>query len=166
MFEKDTEKFLEKAIHNQQLYISEAIREELQKCCYDHERLGFLGFENYASSFERQVERLEQEHPEWFPDLSGDIPFNGVKDPVLRASKYLESLQKRTKVISEKLIGSKSEDQPSLIEDMEITLSAVKTSLNESNRLLSSLLSNRVIAIGSGLLIIGVLIGYILAKWL
>ena len=89
MFEKDTEKFLEEAVHNQQLYISEAIREELQKCCYDHERLGFLGFENYASSFEGQVERLEQEDPEWFPDLSGDIPINGVKDPVLRASKCL-----------------------------------------------------------------------------
>ena len=161
LFEKDTDKFLEEAVHNQTLYINEVVREELRKCCYDHER-----WEIYANSFKGQVERLEQEHPEWFPNLSGDIPFNAVKDPVLRASKYFESLEKQTKIISRKLIESESEDQPSLIDDMKITLSDVKTSLNEANRLLSSLLSKGVIAIGSGLLIIGVLIGFILTKWL
>ena len=163
LFEKDNDKFLDGALYNPKLYINETVREELRQCCWDykHPHYGL----DYPNTFRKQVERFVQEHPDWFTDYDGDIPFNEVKDPILRTNKQIEYLQKRIKTISQKLIGSESEDQPSLIEDMKTKIDEVKITLTNSNQFLSEQLS-KLMAIRWGWLIIGLLIGYILAKQL
>ena len=132
LFEKDNDKFLDAALYNPKLYMNEAVREELRQCCWDykhpHHEL------DYPNTFRRQVERFTQEHPEWFADYDGDIPFNEIKDPILRTNKHIEFLQKRVKIISQKLIGSESEDQPSLIDEMKTKIDEVKITLIDSNR--------------------------------
>ena len=138
LFEKDNNKFLDVAIYNTNLYMNEDVREELRQCCSDYE----AQYENlYPESFDAQVKRLTKEHPEWFPDFEGDIPFDEVEDPLLRANKRLEYLQQQTKMLSQKLIGSESEDQPSLIDDMKTAINDVKSDLSESNQHLSEQLS-------------------------
>ncbi len=156
LFEKDNDKFLDGALYNPELYINKAVREELDRCCWDykhpHHEL------DYPNAFRWQVERFTQEHPEWFADEDGDVPFNEIEDPILRANRQLEFLQKKVKIIFQKLIGSESENETSLIGE-------VKTTLSESNQFFSEKLS-KLMAIRWGWLIIGLLIGYILAKQL
>ena len=163
LFERDNDKFLDAALYNSKLYMNEAVREELRQCCWDykhpHHEL------DYPNAFRRQVERFTQEHPEWFADYDGDIPFNEIKDPILRTSKQIEFLQRRVKTISHKLIESESEDQPSLIDEMKAKMDEVKITLINSNQFFSEQLS-KLTAIRWGWLIIGLLIGYILAKQL
>ena len=167
LFEKDNNKFLNVAIYNTTLYMNEDVREELRQCCSDYE----AQYENlYPESFDAQVERLTKEHPEWFPDFEGDISFDEVEDPLLRANKRLEYLQQQTKMLSQKLIGSESEDQPGLIDDVKTAIDEVKVDLSESNQQLSERLS-KVIRWGwvMGSVVIGlllVLISFIFEKWL
>ena len=139
LFEKDNDKFLGVAIYNTNLYRNEDIREELRKCCWDYEDPHHAMI--YPESFNAQVNRLTKEYPEWFPDFEGDISFDEVEDPLLRANKRLEYLQQQIKILSLKLIGSESEDQPSLIDDMKIAINDVKSDLSESNQQLSEQLS-------------------------
>ena len=153
LFEKDNDNFLDEALNNPKLYIDKAVREELRKCCWDSKQ---RPIELYSMTFGSQEKRFMQEHPEWFADSDGNLPLDAVEDPVLRANKHLELLQKRIEIISQKLIGSESENQPSLIDE-------VKATLSESNQFLSKQLS-KLTAIRWGWLIIGLLIGYILAK--
>ena len=100
LFEKDNDKFLDVAIYNTKLYMNEAVRDELEKCCSDYEDPYHASL--HPESFDAQVERLTKEHPEWFPDLEGDISFDEVEDPLLRANKRLEYLQQQTKILSQK----------------------------------------------------------------
>ncbi|RKU15597.1 hypothetical protein C6501_06795 [Candidatus Poribacteria bacterium] len=140
LFEKDNDKFLNVAIYNTNLYRSEDIREELRKCCFDYEHPpSYIALRSYPASFNAEVERLTKEHPEWFPDFKGDIPFDEVEDPLQQANMRLESLQKQTKVLSKKLIESEFEDEPSLIDEIRIAINDVKTDLSESNRQLELL---------------------------
>ena len=137
LFEKDNDKFLGVAIYNTNLYRNEDIREELRKCCWDYEAPNALMIN--PENFNAQVKRLTKEHPEWFPDFEGDISFDEVEDPLLRADKRLEYLQQQTKILSQKLIGS--EEQPSLIDDMRTAIDDVKSHQNESNQQLSEKLT-------------------------
>lgn len=164
LFEKDKDKFLDVAIYNTKLYMNEEIREELEKCCWDYEHPYHKLI--YPDYFKAQVEKLTKKHPEWFPDFEDDIPFHAIEDPILRVNKRLEYLQQHTKILSQKLIGSESEDQLGLINDVKIAIDDMKITISESNQLLSQLLSKGLITMGAGLLVIGLLIGFILAKWL
>lgn len=137
LFEKDNDKFLDVAIYNTNLYRNENIREELSKCCWDYEDPHHAMI--YPGIFKAQIERLTKEHPEWFPDFEGALPFEAVEDPLLRVSKRLEFLQQQTKILSQKLIGS--EDHLSLIDDIETAIDDVKSDLSESNQQLSEKLS-------------------------
>ena len=161
LFEKDNDKFLDGALYNPKLYINETVREELRQCCWDYEHPRYEL--EYPNIFRRQAEWFVQEHPEWFTDYDGEIPFNEVKDPILRTNKQIEYLQMRVKTLSQKLIGSVSENQSSLIDDMKTKIDEVKITLIDSNRLFLEKLS-KLTAIRWGWLIIGLLIGYILAK--
>ncbi len=138
MFEKDNDKFLDVAIYNTNLYRNEDIREELRKCCWDYED-PYAALMINPENFNAQVKRLTKEHPEWFPDFDGDIRFDEVEDPLLQANMRLESLQKQAKVLSEKLIESEFEDEPSLIDEMRIAINDVKTDLSKSNETLSKI---------------------------
>ncbi|MCG9128835.1 hypothetical protein JT359_14695 [Candidatus Poribacteria bacterium] len=125
LFEKDNDKFLNVAIYNTKLYMNENIREELRQCCRDYEDPYALMI--YPESFNAQVERLTKDHPEWFPDFDGTIPFDAIEDPLQRANKRLEFLQQQTRT----LIGS--EDQPSMIDDLHSAINDVKSDLKNSN---------------------------------
>ncbi len=94
----------------------------MRQCCWDykhpHHDL------DYPNTFRRQEERFTKEHPEWFADYDGDVPFNEIEDPILRANRQLEFLQKKVKIISQKfqkLIGSESENETSLIGEVKTT---------------------------------------------
>ena len=139
LFEKDNDKFLNVALYNTNLYVNEAIRDELNKCCQDYEDPYHAS--SHLESFDAQVKRLTKEHPEWFPDFEGEITFDEVEDPLLRTNKRLEHLQQQTKILSQKLIGSESENQPTLIDDMKTEIDNVKSDLSESNQQLSEQLS-------------------------
>ncbi len=149
LFEKDNEEFLDVAIYNTNLYRNVDIREELRQCCCDFEdpypELSCL------KSFSDQVEKLTKEHPEWFPNFEGDIPFDEIEDPLLR-------VDKRLKILSQKLIGS--DDQRSLIDDIRTVIEDVKSHQNESNQQLSDKLT---MVINWGCLIGAVIIVLLLA---
>ena len=144
LYEKDYDKFVEVAIYNPSLYRNEEVREALGKCCWDCDPTGTSSLW-YADAFKAQVERLTEEHPEWFVDFDEDIPFNAVKDPVMRANYRLEFLQKQIKIISQNLIG----------DEVKIALDQLQSDLAKYCGWL---------AIGG--LLIGSLIGYLLSKWL
>ncbi len=161
MFEKDNDNFLGVAIYNTNLYRNKDIREELRKCCWDYEDPNALMIN--PDNFNAQVKRLTKEHPEWFPDFEGDISFDEVEDPLLRADKRLEYLQQQIKIISQKLMEYDSEtyeDQPSLIDEMKTAINDVNSDLRESNQQLSEKIS-KVIRWGLlvGCVIIGLLLG-------
>ncbi len=161
LFEKDNDKFLDVAIYNTNLYKDESIRDELNQCLNDYED-PHPEWPIYRENFDIQVKRLTKEHPEWFPDFEGDISFDEVEDPLLQANKRLEYLQQQTRLLSQKLIGTESEDQrtlldenqPTLLTEMKTAINDVKSHQNESNQQLSEKLT-KVINWG---LVIGVVI--------
>lgn len=162
LFEKDNEKFLDGAVYNTNLYRDKPIRDELNQCLIDYED-PHPEMPIYREKFDIQVKRLTKEHPEWFPDSFDDeISFDEVEDPLLQANKRLKYLQQQTKVLSQKLIGSESEDQldafedqPSLIDD----INDVKSDISESNQQLSEQLSK---VIRWGWVMLCVIIGLLL----
>ncbi|MDE0185222.1 MAG: hypothetical protein OXP71_07155 [Candidatus Poribacteria bacterium] len=161
LFEKEKEKqiFLNAAMENLNLFMSEDFRSQLRECCLEgcksSSGYGNLGI---LQSFLDKCDRLKQLHPEWFPDYNGKLPLAEVKDPVLRTDKRLEFLQKKVDTISKRLVESEDGDQQTLIGE-------VKSMLSESNQLFSSQIS-QLMVIRWGWLILGLLIGFILAKWL
>ena len=167
LFEKEKEKriFLNAAIENLNLFMSEDFRSQLRECCLEGRKSSSaLGFGNLGilQSFLDKCDRLKQLHPEWFPDYNGRLPFDDVNDPVLRTDKRLEFLQKKVNTITQKLVESEDDDQQTLIGE-------VKAILSESNQRLTERLSSLTTqskTISWGGLIIGLLIGFILAKWL
>ena len=150
LFEKDNNKFLDVAIYNTKLYMNENIREELRQCCRDYEDPYALMI--YPKNFTEQVERLTKDHPEWFPDFDGTIPFDAIEDPLQRVNKRLGFLQQQTRTLSQTLIGT--EDQPSSIDYIHSAVKDVKDDLSKSNQQLeglqedSSILKKKLI--GSG----------------
>ena len=143
LYEKDYDKFVEVAIYNPSLYRNGEVREALSECCWNCNLSSTFGLW-YANAFKAQEERLTEEHPEWFVDFDEDIPFNAVKDPVMRANSRLEFLQKQIKIISQNLIG----------DEVKIALDQLQSDLAKYCGWL---------AIGG--LLIGSLIGYLLSKW-
>ena len=161
LFEKDKDKFLIGAVYNTKLYKDQSIRDELNQCLNDYED-PHPEWPVYRETFDRKVKRLTKEHPEWFPDFEGDISFDEVEDPLLRANKRLEYLQQQTKILSQKLIGSESEDQPTLLEEMNSAINDVKSHQNESHQQLSEQLSKVINwGISIGVFIIVLLLGLI-----
>ena len=141
------------AVSNPRLYGDEEVREALKDCCYDRGLTG-TGDLMYADFFKSRVKRFTEEHPELFVGVYGNIPFDAVKDPVMRANHRLEFLQKQMKIILRNLIGSEDEDQPSLTDEFD----AVKDSIQG----LSERLLRLFIVMCSGSAIVGLLIGYLL----
>ncbi len=155
LFEKEKEKkiFLKAAIDNLSLFSREDFRTQLSEC-YKSPHTDPRISENFIDQRHRQ----RQLHPEWFPDYTGSLPFDEVKDPVLRTDKRLEFLQKKVDTISKRLVESEDDDRLTVIDE-------VKAMLSESNQLFSNQLS-QLMVIRWGWLIIGLLIGYIFAQWL
>ena len=162
LFENEKEKriFLNAAIDNLNLFTSENLRRQLSECCCERKAPHFNLM--ILQHFKDKCDRLKQSHPEWFPDYHGSLTFDEVKDPVLRTDKRLEFLQKKVDTISKRLVESEDDDQLTLKDE-------VKAMLSESNQLFSERLSSittLIKSIGWGCLIVGLLIGLILAKWL
>ena len=150
-FEKDKAGFLEVAIENLSFFANEHVRRELRQCCHDFAFKDEYGEHRRISPdmyclnrFDFQSDRLEQEHPEWYPDSHGDFPIHKVGNLSDRADKRLALLQRQVKAISRELIGTKSEDDNSswYDEDKASLIENIKTTLDQANQLILSKLAS------------------------
>ncbi|UCE75192.1 MAG: hypothetical protein JSV56_05680, partial [Methanomassiliicoccales archaeon] len=153
LFEKDNDKFLEEATENLNLYKNENIRDELRKCCWDYKdpHSDLL----YPNMFNSRVDLLEKQHPEWFKDWEDDIPLDKVEDPLVRANKYLEHINRKLKIISEKLSDPRDEDHANLFDE-------IKNISNQLNVSFSTVSVKKFYYWLWG--IAGLVLGYLLAK--
>ena len=89
-----------------------------------------------SAYFNAQRDRLKQQHPEWFPDFDGEMPFDEIGDLSLRAEERLVFLQKQIKAISQELIGTKTEDDdPSWYDqEKESLINKMRAALDQSNQ--------------------------------
>ena len=148
-FERDKDKFLEVAVENSTFYGNRSVRDELARCCHDYEFKDEYHDANsrpksHLGYFNAQSNRLKQQHPEWFPDFDGEIPFEEIGDLSLRAEERLVFLGKQIKAISRELVGTKSEDDDSswYDDDKASLIDNIKATLDQSNQLVLSKLGS------------------------
>ncbi len=164
-FEQDRVKFLDVAIENVSFYKNESVRAELRQCCHDYEfkdeyRGQQLESRIQLDLFDGEVDRLRQQHPQWFPDFDGEIPIDEIGDLSLRAEERLVFLQKQIKAILKELVGTKSEDNRSsrYDEDKASLIAKMKAELDQSNQLILS----KLVSVTGWMVFVGIVFAIIL----